>query len=41
MFVKGQRKGTIEGADFASALFSIWLGSDPADEGLKNGLLGN
>lgn len=41
MFVKGQRKGTIAGADFASALFSIWLGPDPADEALKNGLLGN
>jgi hypothetical protein len=41
MFVKGQRKGTIAGGDFASALFSIWLGSDPADESLKNELLGN
>ena len=41
IFVKGQRKGTIAGADFASALFSIWLGSDPADESLKDGLLGN
>jgi aromatic ring-cleaving dioxygenase len=41
MFVKGQRKGTIAGADFASALFSIWLGPDPADEALKGDLLGN
>lgn len=40
MFVKGRRKGTIVGADFASALFSIWFGPDPADEGLKDGLLG-
>lgn len=41
MFVKGQRKGTITGVDFASAMFSIWLGSDPVDESLKDGLLGN
>jgi hypothetical protein len=41
MFVKGRRKGTIAGADFASALFSIWLGPDPADEALKGDLLGN
>jgi Chalcone isomerase-like len=41
MFVKGQRKGTIAGADFATALFSIWLGSDPVDESLKAGLLGS
>jgi hypothetical protein len=41
MFIKGQRKGTIVGADFASALFSIWLGSDPADESLKAELLGS
>lgn len=31
---------TIEGADFARALFSIWLGSNPPNEGLKRGLLG-
>jgi len=38
--VKGQVKGTISGADFGSALFAIWLGPDPADGGLKKGLLG-
>jgi len=38
--VKGQDKGTIAGADFGSALFAIWLGPDPADGGLKKGLLG-
>lgn len=38
--LKGQVKGTIVGADFASALFAIWLGRDPADEGLKDRLLG-
>lgn len=31
---------TIEGADFARALFSIWLGKHPPNAGLKEGLLG-
>lgn len=39
LFVKGQRKGTVAGADFASAMFSIWLGP-AADEDLRDGLLG-
>jgi len=38
--LKGQVKGTIGGADFASALFAIWLGTDPVDDGLKDALLG-
>ena len=38
--VGGVAKGTIPGADFASALFAIWLGHDPADDDLKKGLLG-
>jgi hypothetical protein len=33
-------KGTIAGADFANALFSIWFGRDPADDDLKDALLG-
>ena len=33
-------KGTIEGDDFARALFSIWLGANPPNEDLKAGLLG-
>lgn len=32
---------TIAGLDFKTALFGIWLGKDPVDEGLKNGMLGN
>jgi hypothetical protein len=32
--------GSIEGADFATILFSIWLGDHPPNEGLKTGLLG-
>jgi hypothetical protein len=31
---------TVEGKDFADALFSVWLGADPVDEGLKEGMLG-
>ena len=31
---------TIAGLDFKTALFGIWLGKDPVDEGLKNGMLG-
>jgi hypothetical protein len=33
-------KGTIKGDDFARALFSIWLGENPPNAGLKAGLLG-
>lgn len=40
LIVGGQRKGTIGGADFASAMFAIWLGRAPADEDLKDSLLG-
>jgi len=38
--VKGTFMGTIEGSDFASVFFSIWLGDDPPNRGLRNGLLG-
>ncbi|HEX7843262.1 MAG TPA: chalcone isomerase family protein [Kofleriaceae bacterium] len=41
VIVKGTLKGTIAGADFATALFAIWLGANPVDDGLKDGLLGN
>lgn len=37
--IDGTAKGTIEGADFASTLFAIWLGDPPNDE-IKAGLLG-
>lgn len=33
-------KGKIEGKDFKKALFGIWLADKPADEKLKNQLLG-
>ncbi len=31
---------TVKGLDFKKALFGIWLGNVPADEGLKNAMLG-
>lgn len=37
---KGAEKGTIEGKDFADALFSVWLGPNPVQEDLKNAMLG-
>jgi len=38
--VRGEVKGVIEGSDFASAFFSIWLGGSPPNRGLRDGLLG-
>ncbi len=32
--------GTIEGDDFRKAVLAIWLGQEPADEDLKEGMLG-
>ena len=40
IMIKGTNKGTIEGDDFMEAIFSIYLGSHPASESLKIGLLG-
>ncbi|MBK9111219.1 MAG: chalcone isomerase family protein [Nitrospira sp.] len=36
--LNGERKGIVEGADFAAAYFAIWLGPDPINEALKEGL---
>jgi hypothetical protein len=38
--VRGKLAGTIEGDDFARALWSIWLGDRPPNPGLKRGMLG-
>ena len=38
--VRGTYMGTIEGSDFATVFFSIWLGDDPPNGGLRRGLLG-
>jgi hypothetical protein len=40
VYMKGTLKGTIPGLAFKKAVFSIWLGEDPADSGLKKGMLG-
>ena len=37
--LNGQPKVVIEGADFAAAYFAIWLGPDPINQALKDGLL--
>ncbi|NTX01367.1 chalcone isomerase family protein [Myxococcus sp. CA051A] len=37
---KGGEDISVEGKDFADALFSVWLGKDPVDGGLKDGMLG-
>ena len=39
IILKGKEMGTIEGADFASALMAIWFGDKPADKGLKKSVL--
>lgn len=38
--LNGTPKGIIEGADFASAVFSIWLGPKPVNKSFKNQLFG-
>lgn len=37
--IKGVIKGVIVGEDFNHALLNIWLGDEPADEGLKEAML--
>ncbi|WP_299439244.1 chalcone isomerase family protein [uncultured Aquimarina sp.] len=39
-FKNGKELGVVEGRDFKYALFKIWLGDEPASEGIKNGMLG-
>jgi hypothetical protein len=38
--LNGEPKGIIEGADFATALFSIWIGQKPIDESFKQQIMG-
>ncbi|MCC7074195.1 MAG: chalcone isomerase family protein [Deltaproteobacteria bacterium] len=40
--IKGSKvaETVIAGKDFADALFAIWLGEHPVDDGLKKGLMG-
>lgn len=37
---KSGQEMSVEGRDFADALFGVWLGSNPVDGDLKNGMLG-
>jgi hypothetical protein len=37
--LNGVPQGVIEGADFAAAVFSMWLGPKPISESLKKDLL--
>lgn len=39
--LNGKTKGIIEGAEFASALFSMWLGESPMNKPFKEQLLGS
>ena len=39
--VRGTNVGTIEGRDFADALFSVWLGPTPVQDDLKQALTGS
>ena len=38
--VNGSVAGNVPGDDFNRALLAVWFGDDPADSGLKRGLLG-
>lgn len=39
-YKNGALQGTIDGMDFKKALFAIWLGDEPADDDLKEAMLG-
>jgi hypothetical protein len=39
--VRGTDVGTIEGRDFADALFAVWIGPNPVQDDLKQALLGS
>ena len=38
--MNGKELGSVTGLEFKKALFSIWLGTKPADSSLKKGMLG-
>jgi hypothetical protein len=38
--INNNEKARIKGANFQSALLSIWLGESPADDELKSAMLG-
>lgn len=40
VYKNGNEKGAIKGKEFKKALFGIWLSNKPADQKLKQGMLG-
>ena len=40
LYKNGIERGTFDGLAFKQALFGIWLGGNPADDDLKEGMLG-
>ncbi len=40
VLINGEEKGVVEGEDFYRALLRVWLGTAPADKGLKKAMLG-
>lgn len=40
VYYNSKLKGVVDGKDFNTALLKIWLGNDPADDDLKQGMLG-
>ena len=40
VIIKGKLLGIIQGLDFKKSVFAIWLGDKPADNSLKQGMLG-
>lgn len=41
LYINGTLKGSIQGLEFKSALFNIWLATNSVDNDLKSELLGN
>jgi uncharacterized protein YecE (DUF72 family) len=41
LYLNGEALGTVEGEEFASAYFSVWLGPEPLDRRLKRELMGD
>lgn len=40
IYKNGKESGAIQGMEFKEALFGIWLSDEPADDDLKEGMLG-
>ena len=40
LYKNGKERGSFRGLEFKQALFGIWLGGKPADDDLKDGMLG-